>query len=223
MPRARSGQLDDTAAVKSRSIQPHQQRISNEKRRVILKASIEAFLANGYQATRMDSIGDRAGVSYATLYKHFPSKEELFLATLDHVCARLFERWKSLAVPEDVEGGLNAIGRNYLAAVSDPDLVATMRMIIGQVNELPEAGERLLKDRAMFSDVTDEWLRARVRDQKLNIANVPLARAEFIGMLSEAFLMPRLLIPKYESNPSVVRKTIGSIVETFLARYQPTR
>lgn len=223
MPRTRSAPPADTAVAKTRDVQPHQRRISIEKRRLILNASIESFLANGYPATRMDAIGDRAGVSYATLYKHFPSKEELFLATVDHVSGRLFERWKALAVPDDLKGGLEAIARNYHTAVSDPDLVAMMRMIIGQVHVLPAAGQRFLMDRAMFSDITDEWLRMRVREGRLKSADVSQARAEFIGMLGEAFLMPRLLIPNYTCSAAVARKRITSIVETFLARYQAGR
>lgn len=210
----------DAPAARTRPLQPHQQRISDEKRRLILNASIEAFLANGYPATRMDSIGDRAGVSYATLYKHFPSKEELFLAAVDHVSGRIFERWRALPVPDDLQGGLEAIARNYLTVVSDPDLVAMLRMIIGHVHTLPAAGERLLKDRAMFSDITDTWLLARVREGRLRSADVSQARAEFIGMLSEAFLMPRLLIPDWGCSAAAARKRIGSIVETFLARYR---
>lgn len=220
MPRTRSAALADTTVVNTREIQPHQKRISSEKRRAILNVSIEAFLANGYQATRMDSIGDRAGVSYATLYKHFPSKEELFLATVDHVSSRIFERWKALEVPSSLRSGLEAIARNYHTAVSDPDLVSMLRMIIAQVHALPAAGERYLKDRAMFSDITDEWLRVRVRENRLKIADVSQARSEFIGMLSEAFLMPRLLIPGYESTPGIAKKHIVSIVDTFLSRYQ---
>ena len=223
MPRTRTAQPTETTAVKTRDIQPHQQRISNEKRRLILNASIEAFLANGYQAARMDAIGDRAGVSYATLYKHFPSKEELFLATVDHVSGRIFERWRALAVPDSLESGLQAIARNYHTVVSDLDLVAMFRMIIGHVHALPAAGERLLKDRAMFSDITDEWLRARVRENKLKVADVSQARAEFIGMLSEAFLMPRLLIPNYATTPAAARQRIASVVDTFLSRYQSAR
>lgn len=223
MPRTRPAPSAETAAVRRRESQPHQQRISSEKRRGILNASIETFLANGYQATRMDAIGDRAGVSYATLYKHFPSKEELFLATVDHVSTRIFERWKALAVPAELRSGLEAIARNYHTVVSDPDLVAMVRMIIGQVHVLPAAGERYLKDRAMFSDITEEWLRVRVREGQLSIADVPQARAEFIGMLSEAFLHPRLMIPGHEIKTGHARKRILSIVDTFLARYGVTR
>lgn len=223
MPRTRSAPPADTTGVEGPSIQPHQQRISSEKRRVILNASIESFLADGYQATRMDSIGNRAGVSYATLYKHFPSKEELFLATVDHVSGRIFERWKALLVPEELESGLQAIARNYHTVVSDPDLVAMLRVVIGQVHTLPAAGKRFLQDRAMFSDLTDKWLRTRAQEGGLKIANVSQARAELIGMLSEAFLMPRLLMPDYSCSARVASQRIASIVDTFLSRYRSAR
>jgi AcrR family transcriptional regulator len=199
--------------------QPHQRRISSEKRKVILDASIETFLASGYQAARMDAIGDRAGVSYATLYKHFPSKEELFLAVVDHLLLRLFAEWRERPVPNEVEPGLQAIARNFIEVITDPQLVATMRMIIGSVQGFPEVGKRFLDERKWFADQTDLWLRARVAEGELAIDDVSGARGELIGMLSEVFYFPRLLDVDYSVSPAKTARTIQSAVSTFLARY----
>ena len=43
-------------------------------------------MANGYHATGMDDIADRAGVSKPVLYQHFPGKLELYLALLETSC-----------------------------------------------------------------------------------------------------------------------------------------
>ncbi|SCX77667.1 transcriptional regulator, TetR family [Alkaliphilus peptidifermentans DSM 18978] len=37
------------------------------------------FLEQGYKAVSMDTIASKAGISKMTIYKYFPSKEELFL------------------------------------------------------------------------------------------------------------------------------------------------
>jgi AcrR family transcriptional regulator len=56
-------------------------RLSKDARRaVLLTAAQDVFAANGYHATAMDEIAERAGVSKPVLYQHFPGKLELYLA-----------------------------------------------------------------------------------------------------------------------------------------------
>jgi len=53
------------------------------RRKQLLVAAQQVFVAHGYHAAAMDDIADRAGVSKPVLYQHFPSKLELYLALLD--------------------------------------------------------------------------------------------------------------------------------------------
>jgi AcrR family transcriptional regulator len=61
------------------------------RRRQLLDAAMEVFVARGYHAAAMDEIADRAGVSKPVLYQHFPGKQELYLALLDESVDRLIE------------------------------------------------------------------------------------------------------------------------------------
>lgn len=53
------------------------------RRRQLLGAAQQVFVARGYHAAAMDEIAERAGVSKPVLYQHFPGKLELYLALLD--------------------------------------------------------------------------------------------------------------------------------------------
>jgi AcrR family transcriptional regulator len=53
------------------------------RRKQLMAAAQEVFVAQGYHAAAMDDIADRAGVSKPVLYQHFPGKLELYLALLD--------------------------------------------------------------------------------------------------------------------------------------------
>lgn len=53
------------------------------RRKQLLGAAQEVFVAQGYHAAAMDEIAERAGVSKPVLYQHFPGKLELYLALLD--------------------------------------------------------------------------------------------------------------------------------------------
>jgi AcrR family transcriptional regulator len=59
------------------------------RRKQLLAAAQEIFVAQGYHAAAMDDIAERAGVSKPVLYQHFPGKLELYLALLDTHCDAL--------------------------------------------------------------------------------------------------------------------------------------
>jgi AcrR family transcriptional regulator len=59
------------------------------RRRQLLGAARDVFVAQGYHQAAMDEIAERAGVSKPVLYQHFPGKLELYLALLDESIAEL--------------------------------------------------------------------------------------------------------------------------------------
>jgi AcrR family transcriptional regulator len=61
------------------------------RRRQLLGAAQEVFVAQGYHAAAMDEIAERAGVSKPVLYQHFPGKLDLYLALLDESAQALTE------------------------------------------------------------------------------------------------------------------------------------
>ena len=62
------------------------------RRKQLLAAAQDVFVAQGFHAAAMDDIADRAGVSKPVLYQHFPGKRELYLALLEHHVGELTER-----------------------------------------------------------------------------------------------------------------------------------
>ena len=74
-------------------VPPRGQRMARPARRKqLLGAAQEVFVAQGYHAAAMDDIAERAGVSKPVLYQHFPGKLELYLALLDMHANGLVER-----------------------------------------------------------------------------------------------------------------------------------
>lgn len=56
---------------------------SERSRRSVLDAALHLFAHQGYRATAVRDIADRAKVSTGNLYHHFPDKETIFRALLD--------------------------------------------------------------------------------------------------------------------------------------------
>jgi AcrR family transcriptional regulator len=72
------------------------QRLSGAERRgQLLQVGRSAFASRGYEATALDDIAQKAGVTKPILYEHFGSKEGLYAAIvereMDHLVARVSE------------------------------------------------------------------------------------------------------------------------------------
>jgi AcrR family transcriptional regulator len=60
-----------------------------ERREQILDVAVQVFAKNGFHSTSMNDVAEAAGVTKPVLYQHFDSKQDLYLALLDEVGARM--------------------------------------------------------------------------------------------------------------------------------------
>lgn len=65
-----------------------------EKKQRVLNACIHEFGEHGYDASSMDRIIKRAGISKGGLYEYVSSKEELFLYTVEYTYTHLYDYLK---------------------------------------------------------------------------------------------------------------------------------
>ncbi len=76
-------------------------------RQRILDAAIRVFAHKGYHAARMDDIVAEAQVSKGGVYFHFPGKERLFQAIIEHFAALLETRLTQAIAAE--QGGVRRV------------------------------------------------------------------------------------------------------------------
>ena len=62
------------------STAPVRQRRKDARPQELLDAALALFVEKGFAATRSEEIAARAGVAKGTLYRYYPSKDELFKA-----------------------------------------------------------------------------------------------------------------------------------------------
>jgi AcrR family transcriptional regulator len=60
---------------------------SERSRRAVLDTALQLFAQQGYRATTMREIAERAGVSTGNVYHHFPDKERIFRELIDEYFA----------------------------------------------------------------------------------------------------------------------------------------
>jgi AcrR family transcriptional regulator len=100
------------------------------RRKQLLAAAQEVFVANGYHGAAMDDIAERAGVSKPVLYQHFPGKRELYLALLDTQTETLADAVvQALATTDDNQQRIHAVLSAYFAFVDRDDHDGAFRLI----------------------------------------------------------------------------------------------
>ncbi|MGL4234584.1 TetR/AcrR family transcriptional regulator [Tabrizicola sp.] len=195
-------------------------RVLSENRNTLLDAAIERFLAQGYDRTSLEEVARTAGLSSATLYKHFPTKAALF----GGIMARLWDNDGDAApVPPasgDPSSGLLAIGRDYAALLTQQRTVDLFRLVTAEVPRFPELGEELYeRGKKPYLDRLHAYLSAEVALGMLAIDDVPLAARQFLGMINDIVFWPRLLIPSLVLPAKQVDRVVEEAVATMLSRY----
>jgi AcrR family transcriptional regulator len=84
-----------------------------ERRESTLAAAQIEFGRHGLAAASTEAIARRVGVSQPYLFRLFPSKKAIFLATIDWCNARLEARFAAAAEGLTGEAALEAMGRSY--------------------------------------------------------------------------------------------------------------
>jgi AcrR family transcriptional regulator len=84
---------------------------TDERRRQLLEAGAHVFTEHSYDDASMAEVARAAGISKGLLYHYFPSKRDLFVATLEAAAAELSEITQpdpALPVPDQLVGALDA-------------------------------------------------------------------------------------------------------------------
>jgi len=116
-----------------------------ERPKEILEAAFEEFSRNGYAATTLDQVAERAGVTKGTIYVYFENKEHLFIsmvqeltqATLDPV-RDMFERHEG-STAELLRAQFSFI---YQHIVEDRRRREVVRMLIAEAPRFPALADR---------------------------------------------------------------------------------
>ena len=95
----------------ARCVTPRGRPLSEERSDHILVAVLELLHEAGYDQLRMQDVADRAGVGLATIYRRWPTKQDLVRASLE--CERATEKFATTDDPRaDVRAFLTRMARD---------------------------------------------------------------------------------------------------------------
>ncbi|GFE93066.1 TetR/AcrR family transcriptional regulator [Acetobacter persici] len=102
----------------------------------LLEVAASLFVKHGYAGTSVDQIARKASASKQTLYRRYPSKEELFKAVITNVTACLLRTMAETPLKDPLQE-LKTISRLMLDFVLRPDALGTYRILISDAYRYP--------------------------------------------------------------------------------------
>ena len=198
---------------------------SARKRKAIVDAAVEIFLRSGYLGTSMDEVAALSEVSKQTVYKHFSSKEALFIEIVGGMTTGagdiVHNDVAQLGRDEDLSAYLVEYALRQLTVVLTPRIMQLRRLVIGEVTRFPELA-RVLYERGparamtmlagVFQGLAERGL--------LTIDDPQLAASHFNWLImSEPLNQAMLLGDDAIPSQAELRRNAEAGVRVFLAAY----
>jgi AcrR family transcriptional regulator len=156
-----------------------------ETRRIMIEAASQEFQANGYAATCMNDVAQRAGVSTKTMYRLIPTKADLLKSVVSERIGRFMleidaDALDALPLTEALERMLIAYGTLTLSEEG----IAMLRLVLGERDRFPGIA-------ATFFDVAIErtskamagWLRHQCERGLIKLEDAHVSAGMLRGMM----------------------------------------
>jgi AcrR family transcriptional regulator len=161
----------------------------------LLSAAQELIEEGGYGAASVIAIASRAGVAAGTLYRHFGSKEELFVEVFRAVCDREVRAMQSAAAAAGSESSPNGSHVERLETVFATFAERALRrrrlawaLLAEPVDPLVDAERLAYRER--YAALVAEVLRQAITAGEIPEQDVELTAAALVGGCGEALVGP---------------------------------
>jgi AcrR family transcriptional regulator len=169
-----------------------QTRVPAEGRRLqILDVATDLFARQGFNGTTTRQIAQRAAVNEAIIFRHFPTKEELYWAVIENQCSlragrgKLEARLSSDLEPEEV---LIGVAEDML----NRDTTLT-RLLLFTTLEKHELSDRFFRTHVTrYFELLSEFIRRQIEQGRFRAVDPVLAARGFVGMLVHHFNVQEL-------------------------------
>lgn len=161
------------------------------RRQQILDVATDLFARQGFNGTTTRQIAQRAAVNEAIIFRHFPTKEDLYWAVIEYQCTALAGRakWEAL-LGEKAEP--REILVNLAEAMLNRDTTLT-RLLLFTALEKHELTDRFYRTHvAGYFEQLAEFIRKNIEQGRFRAVDPLLAARGFIGMLFHHFYVQEL-------------------------------
>lgn len=188
---------------------------AEDRRQQIMQVATGLFARQGFEGTTTRQIAEEAGVNEALLFRHFPSKENLYCTLIEELCSARGRRNRLNAILS--QGGsdaevFTAIAHEFL--LRTPRDTELTRLLWFTALENHTLSERFFREYvAMYYEALAGYIARRIRQGAFRKIDPLLAARGFLGMVVYHFLIQELFGgQKYQQfNPEEVAATLTAI------------
>ena len=184
-----------------------------ERKASIIEAATSLFAAKGFTGTKTREIAKRAGVSEALVFKHFPTKGDLYAAILaeQSPVPQLLAEIKELAAKREDEQVFMLIANTIVRRAPTPNL---MRLLLFSALEEHKLSDMFFQNHVrMFYDFLAGYIEQRIREGAFRPVAPLLAARAFMGMLIYHRLLSQLFRVTVSNKPEEI---VSTFVTVFL-------
>jgi len=177
----------------------------------IIRSAAAIFGEKGFNGTKTREIAARAGVSEALIFKHFPSKEELYAAILaeESPLPDLLKRIETFAEQRNDVEVFTVIAETIVGGAPDSNL---MRLILFSALENHELSDMFFQNHIRhFYDVLASYIEQRVEDGAFQPVESLVAARAFMGMLIYHRLLTVLFRATLPQEPQEIVRTFVTV------------
>lgn len=189
---------------------------SKVRRDAILKAAAEVFLEQGYVATSIDAIIERAGGSKRNVYSDFGNKQGLFSAIVTQSADSALS---TLAIDEtcDLRQTLTSFGRHLMDIYMSPTVIGIYRIAVTEANRFPDLVKSFYEQGpGRAASRLAEVLEVAERRGEIHGDDCLRLAGHFVGMIRDNLHLQVVLGLRPAPSTREVDAAVESAVEIFL-------
>lgn len=182
------------------------------RREALLQAAAEVFFEQGYAATSIDAIIERAGGSKRNIYNVFGNKEGLFAAIVEENANYLLSTLDvGLIEGHDLEEILTTFGKRLLDRYMSPNLIGLYRIAVCEAHRFPGLVKVFHEQGpGRATQQLAEVLEAARERGEIHTQDCVQVSRHFVGMIRDNLLQALVGV-----HPEP-QETVASAVELFL-------
>ena len=201
------------------------ERRPDDRPQEILDAALTVFAERGYRNTRLEDIGEAAGVTKGAIYHYFANKEDLLLRAIEQRSEQAFGRIEEIVRDKTapVSTRLRLVVRRWFGSISKERLAVVTLLLQGIAHEAPDAFHRWL---ARGPTASSRLIATLVREGQSRGEFRPDADAQVAARMLVSGLLQQTVWQQYaESVPDVgiaQERLVDSALELFLHSLRPS-
>ncbi len=198
-------------------------KLTEMKHLAIIEAAKIEFIEHGFLTANMERISQSAEVSKRTLYRHFESKEVLFVAVLSLIQQQVSEEHcYQYNANENLHTQLTHIIEKEINIIYNNYGIDLCRTIVMEFLRQPELAKNVVQQLYSTRSIT-AWMKEAQMDKRLKNDDLATMTLVFSSLFQGFLFWPQLMELNNPYHDDGLKQRIDTVVSVFLSHFGTTK